>query len=79
MARKVEEIETEIRALSDDERIHLLRDLVADLDGVPDPDVEKAWLEEAQRRFTELQQGVVKPVSAKEVFSGARDRLKNGS
>jgi len=46
MAKTVEEIEREIRSLSDDERIHLLRDLVADLDGGRDPEVEKAWLEE---------------------------------
>ena len=79
MARKLEEIEREIRSLSDDERMRLLRDLVADLDGNPDPEVEKAWLEEAQRRFQELQQGVVEAVSAEEVFGSARDRLRNES
>jgi putative addiction module component (TIGR02574 family) len=79
MARKVEEIEREIRSLSDDERMRLLRDLVADLDGNPDLEVEKAWLEEAQRRFQELQQGVVEAVSAEEVFKSARDRLKDES
>ena len=57
MARKLEEIEREIRSLSDEERNHLLRGLVADLDGNPDPEVEKAWLEEAQRRRRELQRG----------------------
>ena len=79
MARKVEDIEREIRSLSDDERIRLLRDLVADLDGNPDPEVEKAWLVEAQRRLQELQQGVVEAVPAEEVFKSARDRLKNES
>ena len=78
MARKVEEIERDIRSLSDDERNHLLRDLVADLDGNPDPEVEKAWLEEAQRRLRELQQGDVEALSAEEVFRSARDRLKDG-
>jgi len=79
MARKVEEIEREIRSLSDGDRMRLLRDLVADLDGNPDPEVEKAWLEEAQRRLQELQQGVVEAVPAEEVFKSARDRLKNES
>ena len=79
MARKVEEREREIRSLSDDERMRLLRDLVADLDGNPDPEVEKAWLEEAQRRFQELQQGVVEAVPAEEVFKSARDRLRDES
>jgi putative addiction module component (TIGR02574 family) len=77
MARTVEEIEREIRSLSDDERMRLLRDLVADLDGNPDSEVEKAWLEEAQRRLQELRQGVVEAVSADEVFKSARDRLRN--
>jgi len=54
-----------------------LRDLVADLDGNPDPDVEKAWLEVAQHRLRELQQGEVEALSAEEVFKSARDRLKN--
>jgi putative addiction module component (TIGR02574 family) len=76
MARTVEELEREIRSLSDDERIHLLRDLVADLDGERDSDVETAWLEEAQRRFRELNDGVVDAIPAEEVFKSARDRLK---
>jgi len=33
MAKTVEELEREIRLLSDDERNHLLRELIADLDG----------------------------------------------
>ena len=65
--------------MSDDERMRLLRDLVADLDVNPDLEVEKAWLEEAQRRFQELQQGIVEAASAEEVFKSARDRLKNES
>ena len=79
MARKIEEIEREIRSLSDDERNELLRDLVADLDGNPAPEVEKAWMEEAQRRLRELQRGDVEVLSADEVFKSARDRLKDGS
>ena len=38
MARKVEEIEREIRSLSDDERMRLLRDLMDDLDGKRGPE-----------------------------------------
>jgi hypothetical protein len=43
MAKTVEELEREIRSLSDDERTHLLRVLIADLDGKRDKDVEKAY------------------------------------
>ena len=75
MARTIEDIESEIRTLSADDRMHLLRDLIADLDGDMDEDVEKAWLEEAERRYKELKEGKVEPVPSKEVFVRARARL----
>ena len=64
MARAVAEIEREIRGLKPDEQEHLLRALVEELAGPPDPGVEQAWLEEAQRRSRELDSGVVKPIPA---------------
>ena len=76
MARSVEELESEIRSLSADERMHLLRDLIADLDGAMEADVERAWLEEAERRYKDLKDGLVKPIPAEEVFARARARLK---
>lgn len=76
MARTIEDIESEIRTLSADDRMHLLRDLIADLDGGMDEDVEKAWLEEAERRYKELQEEKVELVPAEEVFARARTRLK---
>ena len=76
MARTIEDIESEIRALSADDRMHLLRDLIADIDGAMDEDVEKAWLEEAERRYKELKEGKVEPVQAEKVFARARSRLK---
>jgi putative addiction module component (TIGR02574 family) len=76
MAKPVEELEREIRSLSDDDRIRLLRDLVADLDGERDQDVERTWLEEAQRRYRELKAGVVEAIPAAEVFRSARNHLK---
>jgi putative addiction module component (TIGR02574 family) len=75
MARTIEDIESEIRTLSADDRMHLLRDLIADLDGAIDKDVEKAWLDEAERRHRELKEGTVEPVPAEEVFARARARL----
>jgi putative addiction module component (TIGR02574 family) len=76
MAKTIEDIENEIRSLSADDRMHLLRDLIADLDGSMDEDVEKAWIEEAERRYKELKEGEVELIPAEEVFSKARARLK---
>jgi putative addiction module component (TIGR02574 family) len=72
MARAVAEIEKEIRALKPDDQEQLLRALLEELDGPADPDVERAWLAEAQRRSQELDSGVVEAIPAEEVFGKAR-------
>jgi hypothetical protein len=76
MARAVSEIEREIRALEPDDQEHLLRALLEELDGPPDPGVEQAWPEEAQRRSRELDSGTVEAISADEVLGKARADLK---
>ncbi len=50
MADALAEIEAKIRTLSAEENVELIHALIADLNGPPDADVERAWLEEAQRR-----------------------------
>ncbi len=75
MARSIKDLEAEIRALSAEDRMHLLRDLIADLEGVIDQDIEEAWLEEAERRHKELKEGLVEPVPAEKVFAQARARI----
>jgi len=79
MARTVQELEAEIRQLAAADRDRLLRDLVADLDGAPDKEIEAAWLAEAQKRYEELRSGTVKAVPADEVIRKARARLKHGN
>lgn len=73
----IEELEEELVNLSDPEKKQLLRRLIADLDEGRDEDVERAWLEEAQRRYKELKDGVVKAVPAGEAIARARERLGN--
>ncbi len=75
MARAIEDIEDDIRALSAREKRELLRTLVEELDAPADPDVEKAWLEESQRRFRELVEGTVKGVPGQEALDRLRVRL----
>ena len=75
MARAVKDIEKEIRALSAEEKIELLRTLIAELDMPADPNVERAWLETAQRRYRELVEGKVKGVPGPLVFERLRTRL----
>lgn len=79
MARSVKEIEQEVRSLHITERNQLLRDLIADLDGELEHDIEEVRLQEAQRRYKELQGGLVESVPAEEVIRKARTRLKRES
>lgn len=76
MAKTIEDIESEIRELSADDRRHLLRDLIADLDGDNDQDVEEAWLVEVERRYKEIKESSAELIPADEVFSRVRARLK---
>ena len=75
MPRTIQELEGAIRALSPEDRKHLLRDLVADLDGEEDEGVEEAWLAEARRRQEELRKGAVAAVPEEEVFRRARGQF----
>ena len=78
MARAVSEIEKEIRGLAQGDQERLLRALLEELDGSPDPDVEQAWRDEVQRRSRELDDGTVESIPADEVFAKARADLGGG-
>ena len=64
MARAVSEIDTETRALDPSDQEQLLRALLEELDGAADPDVDRAWLDEARRRSREFDSGAVEPIPA---------------
>ena len=76
MSTTTAEIEAKIRALSPDEKMDLIRSLIAELDGPADADVEAAWVKEAQRRHREIVEGKVQPVPGEQVFANLRERLK---
>lgn len=76
MSTATAEIEARIRELSPDERMDLIRSLIAELDGPADTGVEAAWLEEAQRRHREIAEGKVQAVPGERVFANLRARLK---
>ena len=75
MSRPVAELEAEIRSLNADDRTDLIRVLIAELDGPAEADVERAWIEEAQRRRREIIDGTVEPVPGDRVFENLRARL----
>lgn len=76
MSTEVAEIEAKIQSLSLQDKTELIRALIAQLDGPAEVDVERLWLEEAQRRYREVVKGKVKPVPGERVFENLRSRLK---
>ena len=75
MARAVKDIEREIRELSSEEKVELMRSLIAELDAPADANVERAWLETSQRRYRELVEGKVQGVPGPLVLDRLRKRL----
>jgi putative addiction module component (TIGR02574 family) len=76
MSTDLKELARELESLPVASRAFLLDKLWESLDGVPDADVEKAWLEEAERRWQELESGKVKAIPEAQVMREAREALK---
>lgn len=69
---KTKELKDEISDLPVDQRVELADYILRTLNQ-PDPKVEKAWAEEAQRRLKEFENGEVKPIPGEQVIN----ELKN--
>lgn len=68
-----ETLEAKLLQLPPEERAHLARVLLESLD--EQPDLDPAWIEEAERRAAELASGAAKTVSAADAIADARRRL----
>lgn len=75
MATALAELEEKVRALSQSDKAALIRVLIGELDGPPEPGVEQAWIAEAKRRHQELLDGRVKGVPGEQVFENIRALL----
>jgi putative addiction module component (TIGR02574 family) len=73
MSTSLEALEAEALKLAPADRSHLLERLIASLDS--DPEVEKAWEREADRRETELESGSVAAVPGDEAMARLRSKL----
>ena len=75
MPLSVKEIEGEALQLSPHERAQLAEHLIHSLNEEEDPDAERLWIEEAERRYREYKEGRVKAKPAEAVFKEARSKL----
>jgi putative addiction module component (TIGR02574 family) len=71
MSKKLEEIINVAKDLSLEERAELAGALLLSLDEPSESEVERLWLQEADRRLQEYREGKVKGIPAEEVFNRA--------
>ncbi len=76
MLQDIHEIEEKALKLSPRERALLAEHLIRSLDGEDDPEAEKLWIKEAERRLKEYRAGKIKARSAEEVFKETYSKLK---
>jgi putative addiction module component (TIGR02574 family) len=76
MASTARQVESKALRLPTRERARLAERLILSLDEQTDPDAEKLWAEEAERRLDELRSGRVKSRAAESVFRKARSTLR---
>jgi putative addiction module component (TIGR02574 family) len=73
--RKFSEILEEARGLPYDERAELIEQLIADSAKDIDPEIEKAWGNEALRRLKEIEDGKVQMIPGEVVAAKMRKIL----
>jgi len=76
MASKLKEIEENALRLPPSDRAQLAEHLIHSLDEEEDPEAERLWIEEAERRYREYKEGRIKGKPAESVFKEARSKLK---
>ena len=76
MPRLARELESQALKLPRRARARLAQRLISSLDQEVDPDVEKLWLAEAERRLAELKSGKVAAIPADQVMKRARASLR---
>lgn len=76
MSAQFDDIEKQARSLPLKEKAELARVLIQDLDTSVDDDVERLWIEEAQRRYAAYKKGDLEALPGEQVMKRARERLK---
>ncbi|MCY3777954.1 MAG: addiction module protein [Candidatus Aminicenantes bacterium] len=74
-AMTLKELETEALRLNPAGRARLAKKLLNSLDVLSEAEVERLWVEEAERRNDQIERGVVEARRAEDVIQDARARL----
>lgn len=76
MSTHFDELERQARALPLKEKAALARLLIDELDTSVDPDAERLWINEAQRRYEAFLGGELEALPGDDVMNRVRGRLK---
>jgi putative addiction module component (TIGR02574 family) len=76
MTKPARGLESRALKLPRRERARLAQRLITSLDSEVDVDVDKLWLQEAERRLAELKSGKVAGIPAERVIRKARSTLR---
>jgi len=76
MAITFQKLQTEALNLPEDSRAELAENLLESLDDRMNPEIQEAWLEEAERRRQEILCGAVETIPAETVFASLRSALE---
>jgi putative addiction module component (TIGR02574 family) len=68
----IDELKREAMRLDATERANLARELLVSLDDLSEPEIERLWLEEAERRRRDYEAGKTTLIPADEVFAQLR-------
>jgi len=71
MATTADKLASEIRALTDPEKLRLMEAILTDLDK-PDPEIDGIWAEEARKRWEAYKAGRIPTVSYEDVMAKYR-------
>jgi putative addiction module component (TIGR02574 family) len=73
----LEQIESEVLKLSEEEQRELAYQILDRVSGgFETPEIEKAWIEEIERRVEEINKGTMEMIPMEEVMKQAREILK---
>jgi len=76
MNATLEQIAREALLLTPAQRAELADLLVGSLDSTPPDEIQRLWIEEANRRLEEVRSGKVKPIPGEDVLAEARRLAK---
>lgn len=76
MITDLKEIENSALNLNNKDKARLADKLLLSIQGKIDPEIEKAWIDEVQKRKKSLESGEASLHSASDVLKEARERIK---